>query len=274
MKGKSPNQNQLSLVDQSLPRQLNPKHPLYRLAKAIPWDELEQELAPLYSHTGRKAHPVRLMVGLLILKQLRNLSDEAVVEQWVESGYFQYFCGEAYFQWNFPCHPTDLVLFRKRIGEKGIERILQISIELHGGKATEREVLIDSTVQEKNITFPTDTKLHHKIAKRCVSIAEETGIQLRQSYKRTIKDLLLAQRFRNHPKNFKKANRAAKKLKTIAGRLVRDVERKLPAHLASAYGNELALFHRVLKVSVNQTPVGCSGSANCSFPRFIGSSFL
>ncbi len=153
MKGKSPDQSQLSLVDQSLSMQINPKHPLYRLANAIPWHKLEQEFAPLYSHTGRKAHPIRLMVGLLILKQLRNLSDESVVEQWVESVYFQYFCGEAYFQWRPPCHPTDLVLFRRRIGEKGIEKIFQISIELHGDKAKEREVLIDSTVQEKNITL-------------------------------------------------------------------------------------------------------------------------
>jgi IS5 family transposase len=251
MKGKSPNQNQLSFVDQSLAKQLNPKHPLYRLANTIPWDEMEQEFAPLYSHTGRKAHPVRLMTGLLILKQLRNLSDESVVERWVENGYYQYFCGEAYFQWEFPCHPTDLVLFRKRIGEKGIEKILQVSIELHGAKAKEREVLIDTTVQEKNITFPTDTKLYHKIAVRCVAIAQKTSIQLRQSYSRTIKGLLLAQRFRNHPRNFKKANRAARKLKTIAGRLVRDVERKMPANLSGEYAPELALFNQVLEQQRN-----------------------
>jgi len=119
------------------------------------------------------------MARLLILEQLRNLSDEAVVESWVENGYYQFFCGEAYFQWELPCHPTDLVLFRKRIGEQGIERIFQISIELHGAKAKERELLIDSTVQEKNVTFPTDTKLYYKLARRCVKIAEESGGCLR-----------------------------------------------------------------------------------------------
>ena len=77
MKGASPNRKQLSLCEQSLEKQLNPKHPLYRLSQAIPWDHLENEFASLYSHTGRKAHPFRLMAGLLILKQLRNLSDEA-----------------------------------------------------------------------------------------------------------------------------------------------------------------------------------------------------
>jgi IS5 family transposase len=247
MRGKSPNQQQLSFCRQNLADQLNPKHPLYRLAKTIPWDVFDKEFAKHYSHTGRKAHPVRLMVGLLILKQLRNLSDESVVERWVENGYYQYFCGMAEFQWEFPCHPTDLVYFRKRIGEKGVERILQVSIELHGKKAQEREILIDSTVQEKNITFPTDTKLYKKIADRCVAIAEEEGVRLRQSYRRTTKKLILDQRFRNHPKNFKKARRSARKLKTIAGRLVRDVRRKLPEGILAYYSELLDIFNRVLE---------------------------
>jgi len=192
MKGKSPDPNQLSFYNQRLADQLNPKHPLYRLADQIPWDYFEKEFAKHYSHTGRSAHPVRLMVGLLILKQLRNLSDEGVVERWVENGYYQFFCGETFFQWDFPCHPTDLVYFRKRIGEKGVERLLQVSIDLHGAKSQEREILIDSTVQEKNITFPTDTKLYRKIADKCVSIAGKEGVELRQTYSRTIKALLLA----------------------------------------------------------------------------------
>lgn len=154
MKGKSPDQRQLNLFEQRLADQLNPRHPLYRLAEKIPWDDLENEFSKHYSHTGRAAHPVRLMVGLLILKQLRNLSDEAVVERWIENGYYQFFCGEVFFQWELPCHPTDLVYFRRRIGEKGIERIFRVSIDLHGAKARERELLIDTTVQEKISLFP------------------------------------------------------------------------------------------------------------------------
>jgi len=253
MRGKGPSQNQLSFCQQSLSEQLNPKHPLYRLAGVIPWESLEKEFSKYYSHTGRKSHPVRLMLGLLILKQLRNLSDESVVERWVENGYYQYFCGEAYFQWEFPCHPTDLVHFRKRIGEKGVEKILQLSIDLHGKKAQEREILIDSTVQEKNITFPTDTKLYKKIADKCVAIAEEEGVKLRQSYRRTVKKLVLDQRFRNHPKNFKKARRSARKLKTIAGRLVRDLTRKLPDRLQAYYGELLDIFNKVLR-QIRQSP--------------------
>ena len=246
MKGKSPDPNQLSFHNQRLADQLNPKHPLYRLAEQIPWDYFEKEFAKHYSHTGRSAHPVRLMVGLLILKQLRNLSDEGVVERWVENGYYQFFCGETFFQWDFPCHPTDLVYFRKRIGEKGVEKIFQVSIDLHRAKAKEREILIDSTVQEKNITFPTDTKLYKKIAEHCVAIAEKEQTELRQTYRRTIKGLMLAQRFRNHPKNYKKAVKAQRKLKTIAGRLMRDVERKLPADRFSRYSGLFKIFDQVM----------------------------
>ena len=246
MKGKSPGHSQLNMYKQRLVDQLNPKHPLFRLAENIPWDFFEKQFEKHYSCTGRSAHPIRLMVGLLILKQLRNLSDESVVERWVENGYYQYFCGEAFLQWEFPCHPTDLVYFRRRIGEKGIEKIFQVSIELHGARAKEREILIDTTVQEKNITFPTDTKLYKKIADKCVAIADKEGIKLRQSYRRTTKKLVLAQRFRNHPKNYKKATRAARKLKTIAGRLIRDLERKLPADTFNRHLPQIRIFEKVL----------------------------
>jgi len=251
MKGKSPGQEQLNLYKQRLVDQLNPKNPLYRLAERIPWDVFEEEFADLYSTKGRSAHPIRLMVGLLILKQLRNLSDEGLVERWVENGYYQFFCGEVFFQWELPCHPTDLVYFRRRIGTKGIERIFQISIELHGSKAMEPEVLIDTTVQEKNITFPTDSKIYKKIAAHCVGIAAKEGVKLRQAYPRVIKGLIKDQRFRKHPKNRKKAVRATRKLKTIAGRLVRDLLRKLPAASLGKYLPQINIFEQVLAQQKN-----------------------
>jgi transposase, IS5 family len=99
------------------------------------------------------------MVGLMILKQLENLSDERIIEAWVRNPYFQAFCGERHFQWKFPCDPSDLIYFRKRIGEVGAKLIFEVSVGLHGDAAMEREILVDTTVQEKNITFPTDVKL-------------------------------------------------------------------------------------------------------------------
>jgi IS5 family transposase len=134
-----------------------------------------------------------------------------------------------------------------------VEKIFQVSIELHGVKAREREVLIDTTVQEKNITFPTDTKLYKKIADRCVVIAEKEGIKLRQSYRRTTNKLVLAQRFRSHPKNYKKATKAARKLKTIAGRLIRDLERKLSADALNRNLAQLRIFERVLNQQKNSS---------------------
>src|SRR5574338_583973 len=93
------------------------------------------------------------------LKQLFNQGDETVVAAWVQNPYWQYFCGMNEFQWQVPCDPSDLVYFRQRIGEAGVQRLLQASVQLHGPGAQEKEVVVDTTVQEKNITHPTDTKL-------------------------------------------------------------------------------------------------------------------
>jgi IS5 family transposase len=253
MKGTAPDPSQLPLLRQRLEDLINPKHPLCKLAKRIPWKQIEHHFSGLYATTGRPAKSTRLMVSLLIVKQLYNLSDESVVERWVENPYFQFFSGESVFQWNLPCHPTDLVYFRRRIGEEGVKKIFQVSIALHGNKAKEKEVLVDTTVQEKNITFPTDTKLYKRMIDHCVDIANKERITLRQSYRRTTKKLLLAQRFRNHPKNRKKAVVAQRKLKTIAGRLVRELERKLPAHALAHYAGEISIFHKVLHQKKDST---------------------
>jgi IS5 family transposase len=133
MKPKTPpRQKQDNFLYQDLLEQLNPKAPLLLLAKEIPWEMFEREFAPLYADFGRPAKPIRLMVGLLLLKQLENLSDERVVEAWVQNPYYQAFCGMQYFQWQFPCAPSELVHFRKRIGESGVEKIFQASVLLHG----------------------------------------------------------------------------------------------------------------------------------------------
>jgi len=232
--------------------QLNHRHSLYILANQVHWCIFEDALSKHYSRTmGAPAKPIRLMVGLLILKHLRNLSDESVVEQWAENAYYQYFCGEAVFAAQAPCVPTELVEFRKRIGEEGIALILQESIRINGKDSQESDGLIDTTVQEKNITFPTDAKLHRKIINRCRQISGSEGLELRQSYTQTVKRLSIAQRFRKHPKSYRKALKADRKIKTIAGRLVRELERKLPP--ASKYQTELELFRRVLMQQRNDS---------------------
>ena len=155
----------------SLADQLNPKHPLYLLADKIDWQRFEASFSPLYSaDNGRPAKPIRLMCGLLILKHVRNLSDESVVEQWSENAYYQYFCGMLEFTPSFPCNASELVHFRKRIGEKGMELILSESIRV-SQKEDDRDhhetAFIDSTVQEKNATCPRTRSCIKRLSAKC-----------------------------------------------------------------------------------------------------------
>lgn len=185
------------------------------------------------------------MVGLLMLKHIRNLTDESVVEQWSENIYYQYFCGEKEFMPTEPCASSDLVHFRHRIGEEYIELILKESIRVNGDDANDKDIYVDTKVQEKNITYPTDDKLAKKIIRKYWKIAQQNDIKLRQSYTRNVKELSYDQRFRNHPRNKKKAKKADTKIKTIAGRLVRDLERKLGHNLPDNQ-ELLDLFKQIL----------------------------
>lgn len=229
--------------------QLNQKHPLYRLSHKIDWSVFEDAFKVHYSETmGKPSKPIRLMVALLILKYVRNLSDENLIEQWSENIYYQYFSGEHHFQATIPCVPTELVAFRQRIGEAGVELILKESIRVNeppdDGLAT--VVSVDTTVQEKNITYPTDDKLYKKIIKKCWKVADEEGIDLRQSYRRVVKKLGYQQRFKNTKTGARDARKANKKIKVIAGRLVRELARKLPLDRLGIYLPDLKLYQRVL----------------------------
>ena len=244
MRSKKKPENQLNFLAPSLREQLNPNHELYLLSEEIDWSYFEKEFAKHYSDKGRPAHSIRLMTSLLLLKSMYNLSDEKLVEEhWEMNSYFQYFSGETHQKWGQPCAASDLVYFRKRIGEEGIEKTLKHSIDKHGKDGKDPHVSVDSTAQEKNITYPTDAKLQKKIIDKCIKIAKNQGIKLRRSYKRTAKQLVRDTYNGNHPKRRKTANSAKRKLKTIAGRLVRELERKLPAGF---YKSELELFNKIL----------------------------
>lgn len=206
--------------------------------------------------------PIRLMTGLLVLKHLRNVSDEQVVGQFSENAYYQYFCGMDAFSISAPCASSELVHFRKRIGEKGVELILKESIRAcvaqedkrkeeddrkngkdgRGRKSDkEQTAFIDTTVQEKNVTFPTDSKLLNKIIGYCHKAAKAEGVKVRQSYVREIKGLKLTQRFRGKAHSKKKVAKADRRMKTIEGRLVRELLRKLPSESAFRKRLELSL---------------------------------
>lgn len=221
-------------------------HPLVKLAGEISWDRMEQEFKDLYSDQGRPSIPVRKIAGLLLIKEMFNESDESVVERWKENAYWQYFTGEDFFQTEPPFDPSEFVHFRKRLKESGLEYLLSQSVALHPEAKSEKEVQVDTTVQEKNITFPTDAKLAKKVIDKCVIIAEKEGIEQRQSYCRVSKQLLREAYFGHHPKRKKKAIMARKKLRTIGKRVVRELERKLPEAIKNKYENEFSNYNKVL----------------------------
>lgn len=243
---------QSSFFGVNLINQLDRLDPLILLANVVPWAELEKSFEQYYSNgKGRPSIPIRVLIGLLILKQLENLSDESVIVQWKRNPYYQAFCGVNVFQPNVPCHPTELVHFRKRIGEQGIEKIFQMSVKLHGKSVEDSVVHIDSTVQEKNITYPTDGKLAIKIINRLNKIAKQHDIKQRRTYAKEVKDMRLKLRFFRHVKKRAGAKKAIKRLRTIAGALMRELKRKLPKYILEHYLDDFALYERVLKQQKN-----------------------
>ena len=189
----------------------------------------------------------RVIDIVLILKHLCDIFDESVVEQWSENAYFQYFCRMYEFVPFFPCAASELVHFRKRVGEKGIELILAESIRVNDDKSDDEHhatAFIDSTVQGKNLTYPTDAKLHKKIVGKVLKIVKNLDLPLRQSYRFVLKEIYRDQRFRDHPKNRKKATKADKRLRTIAGRLVRELERNLGEN--RQHDELLSIFKKIL----------------------------
>ena len=193
------------------------------------------------------------MAGLLYLKHTFALSDEELIARWVENAYWQYFCGETYFQHEPPIHPTSLTRYRQRLGPAGCEELLQLTIEAGVAEKVieERdmaEVLIDTTVMEKAITYPTDSKLYLKSLLRLNRQAKAHGIGLRQSYTRTGKRLAIKASRYAHARQYRRMRKALKQLKGRLGRVVRDIERKTAdwPSLPDTLAHELKLSKRLL----------------------------
>ena len=230
---------------------INMRHELVRLAGVIDWSVFDREFgAQFVSTTGRPALPTRRVAGLLYLKHLYALSDEEVVERWVESPYFQHFCGERYFQHEVPCDPSSLVRWRQRIGEAGVEWLLTETIEAAKRTSTIRTaslatIVVDTTVQPKAIAYPTDSRLLNRAREQLADEAKADGIELRQSYARLGPRAEQQAGRYAHAKQFRRMRGQLRKLRGWLGRVIRDVERKAGDSMPARLAHRLALARRL-----------------------------
>ncbi len=230
------------------------RHELCRLADQIHWQDLVDQFGVLYSEHGRPGVPIRLMAGLHYLKHTFGLSDEAVVKGWKENPYWQYFCGEEYFQHQLPINPSQMTRFRDRLGAGGCEQLFKLTIAA-GLQAKVikpsnfQQVTVDTTVQEKAIAFPTDTRLYHKARILLVRLAKRSKIPLRQSYLRKGKRALFMQQRYAAASQMRRARREQKRVKIYLGRVYRDILRQLPPQSESVntqFAEAMALVARFL----------------------------
>ena len=232
---------------------LDHRHELYRLATLIDWHRLDQEFGRFYRPLGRPAKPTRLMVGLSYLQHTFNLSDEAVVQRWTENPYWQWFCGCKYFQHQLPCDPSSLTRWRKRLGPDGLEKLLAATIQagLESGAvqpSSLERISVDTTVQPKAITHPTDAKLYFKALLALVRQAKKCGLTLRQTHTRLAKRATVQVGRYAHARQMRRMRRELKRLKTYLGRVYRDVARKVAGDegLALRFARLLGLTERLL----------------------------
>ena len=248
------NHSQGLLLQPWLSQILNPDHELRILSSHIDWAFLEEEFAGLFSaKRGAPAKPVRLVVGLLMLEHMYGLSDEEVVQQWVENPYWQLFCGYDHLQWKFPINPSSLCKWRKRLGSKGLEKILSNTVEaaIKAGaakKSSLKKVIVDTTVMPKNITYPTDAKLYCNGLQTLVRMAKRHNLKLRQTYTFLAPRALRKASNYAHARQMKRAKKEWKRLKTYLGRVYRDIKRQVTENkfLEGIFNSTLKIIEGVL----------------------------
>ena len=262
MKHRSRPPEQDDLLRPRLVEMIDPRHELVKLSALIDWEVFEREWAGFFpSTTGRPATPPRLVAGLLYLQHAYRLSDEAVVARWVENPYYQHFTGETFFQHKLPIDPSSLTRWRKRIGEEGVEWLLTQTIAAgrKSGAIEEgslKRVAVDTTVMEKTIAYPTDARLYERARAQLATLAQEAGVDLRQTYARLAPRLALQVGRYAHAKQFRRMRNALKTLKGYAGRVMRDLRRHLDDLPVGALRDRVAAKLALVSHLLHQQPKG------------------
>jgi IS5 family transposase len=269
---KSPDKSrQKDLFRPELTKIIDSSHRLVKLSKVVDWDHMDELFGKTFCpDNGRPAVSTRLMVSLHYLKYTYNLSDDDVVSAWVENPYWQQLSGMKFFEHEAPIHPSSMSRWRKRIGEAGAEELLKETIsaglKLKAVKPSQlKRVNVDTTVQEKDVRFPTDARLYDRARQRLVDAAKERGIELRQNYNRKSRHLLAQQSRYAHARQMKRAKGCIRKLRIYLGRVIRDIERKKPepdTELQSFLEIASRIFHQKKKdknkiYSVHEPAVEC-----------------
>ena len=267
---------------------INLEHELARLARTIDWGFLESRCGAAYTDApGQPPLPTRLMAGLAILKHAHDLSDEALCARWVENPYFQYFCGEEFFRHDLPFDRSSITRWRQRMGEERLSALVQESLAVAVKTKALRpadlaHVIVDTTVQEKAVMFPTDARLMDRARVRLVRLAKRHGVKLRQAYTRVGKFALIKHQRYAHAKQFKRANKSLRTLKTYLGRTMRDIERTIKGRpeLNDLFRRELFNAGRVLArkrgergakiYSLHAPEVECIGKGKAHRPYEFG----
>jgi transposase, IS5 family len=246
------------LFQSRLDQILNMQHQLVKLAGTVNWRHLEAVCGEVYSDGpgskgGQPPLPTRLMAGLQILKFTFDLSDEELCDRWVENPYFQFFCGEEFFCHELPFDRSSMTRWRQRMGEAKVASLLQESLSVAVvtkamAPSDLSEVIVDTTVQPKAVMFPTDAKLMNRAREKLVKLAKQSGLVLRQAYTKVGKSALIQHQRYAHAKQFKRANKCLRTLKTFLSRTIRDIGRKIAnrPELQETFKKPLYLATRVM----------------------------
>ena len=235
------------------------RHPLAVLASRLPWPQIEAALAPYFARrvrtgrvlehddlfgpslqvagaglavAGRPRLPIRLMASLLYLKHAYKLSDEELVERWAENVVWQHFSGMTFYEPRLPCDATQIGRFRTAIGEAGVEELLKATIDTAVASKAIRpaefqRVIVDTTVQEKAIAHPVDSRLLEIARHKIVAAARRAGIALKQTFAREGSHLRRRAGGYAHAKQFKRLKRVLKRQRNVLGIVLREIERKM-----------------------------------------------